>query len=96
MNLLIVEMVADQPSTHWRIESEQLNGTSAQFIQYGKVPRSFRQVGLNKALHIGQLYRVDVLASGGGGYRYFLLRPDTYSDIMITDLEIAVSTGNGQ
>ena len=70
-----VTELAEPKKTVWKIDSVATNGTEVVHIDYGKLPRGFRNKVEPLPLKTGALYHVGMFALGWVGQKYFVISP---------------------
>jgi hypothetical protein len=73
---IFVRELSRVPHLVWQVQSIDYNGRAIGDLAYGAVPSGMKQEVVPQPLKIGQYYRVELLALGGGGYKEFIISPE--------------------
>lgn len=76
--LWVRELSGDSPVV-WQLESVDYNGRRTRELAYGAVPSGMKEKISAAPLRVGQLYRAELLALGGGSSKEFVISPDPNS-----------------
>jgi hypothetical protein len=73
-HLWVRQLSASQPVV-WELGSIDYNGRNLRELGYGTSPPEMTVKVKAQSLSVGQVYRVELVALGGGGYQHFAILP---------------------
>lgn len=85
-HLSVRQLSTSQPVV-WELESVDVNGRNMRELRYGSPPPRMAVKVKAQALSVGQVYRVELLALGGGGSQQFAILPGPGPAQQITALQ---------
>jgi hypothetical protein len=72
---LWVRQLSDGQPVVWELGSIDYNGRNLRELGYGASPSKMAVKVKAQSLSVGQVYRIELLALGGGGYQQFAILP---------------------